>query len=93
MRSANKNGEFRLTRNFALASGLVILLAAIALAYVTRELTVHQLQRVAERNNSALTQAFANQLWPDFAAFVDGAWQLSAEDQSLGDWEGGWGIS
>ncbi len=80
MRSANKNGEFRLTRNFALASGLVILLAAIALAYVTRELTVHQLQRVAERNNSALTQAFANQLWPNFAAFVDGAWQLSAED-------------
>ena len=70
----------RLTRNFALASGFVILLAGVAMAFIERELTVSQLERMAERNNAALTQAFANQLWPEFAPFVSQAWRRAAEE-------------
>src|SRR5690606_7282009 len=36
--------------------------------------------RLAEQNNAALTQAFANAVWPEFAAFLTEAGGRSAEE-------------
>ena len=61
---------YRLTRNFAVGALVVICLAAAALTTFNRDVAVDQLQRMAEQNNSTLTQAVANGLWPRFASFI-----------------------
>jgi len=73
-------GSYRLTRNFALGALVVVALAATGFAAVYRSLAVAQLQRMADQNNAALTQTFANGVWPRFRDFIESAHGLAAED-------------
>ena len=75
-----QSGSYRLTRKFAIGSALVICLAGIVLGYLSRTMAVEQLELMAQHNNVALTQAFANGVWPRFAPFV-GAVHTSSGDE------------
>ena len=75
-----KAGLYQLTRNFALGAAIIIVAAGWALAELNRSLAVDQLQRMAEANNSALTHAFANDVWGRFEAFISEAHAMSADE-------------
>lgn len=70
---------YRLTRNFAIVALLVAALAAAGLATFNKQTAKAQLQRMAERNNIALTQAVANGVWPRYFEFIAGARTLGAD--------------
>ena len=53
---------FRLLRYFSLASLILVLLAALALGALYRQVATENLLHLAERNNVALTVALANAL-------------------------------
>ncbi|MGH6886467.1 MAG: histidine kinase dimerization/phospho-acceptor domain-containing protein, partial [Geminicoccales bacterium] len=72
--------SYRLTRNFAICALIVVVLAAAALAHVNRSFAVSQLQRMADDNNAALTQAFANRIWPQYRGFIQSAHRFSADE-------------
>jgi signal transduction histidine kinase len=72
--------RYHLTRNFAVAALIVVTLAAACLAYVNRSSAVSQLQRMADDNNAALTQTFANSLWPQHRAFIGSAHTMPADE-------------
>ncbi len=72
--------HYRLTRNFAIGALIVVCLAAVGLADVNRRMGVEQLERMAEQNNLALTQTFANSVWPQFRSFIESASNLAAAD-------------
>jgi hypothetical protein len=46
---------------------VTIVLASILLGVFYRRMVLSDLMKVGERKNVALTQAFANSLWPEFA--------------------------
>lgn len=77
--SAGFSQYYRLTRNFSIGALLVISLAAAGLAVFVKESGQSQLEHMAERNNAALTQVFANDVWPRFADFIDDAETTSPE--------------
>jgi len=60
----------RQTVRFALASAVLLLSAVVALSYLYRSHAEHELERMAERNNVALTHGFANTIWPDVARLI-----------------------
>lgn len=62
-----------LTGRVALICGAIILAAGIALYYGGRKNSSSDLQTMAERNNVALTKAFANAIWPRYAEFLNSA--------------------
>jgi signal transduction histidine kinase len=72
--------DIRLTRRFAIVSGAVILLAAVALSYVQRDVQIRNLIYMAEQNNVALTRALANSLWPRIVPILQPAepWTTAA---------------
>ena len=55
---------FRLLRYFSLTSLASIVVAAAVLGVFYREVAVRSLVAMGESNNTALTRAFANSLWP-----------------------------
>ena len=59
-----------LTGRFALICGIIVLAAGIALYTGGRRNSLDDLRTMAERNNVALTQAFSNAIWPNYAAFI-----------------------
>jgi signal transduction histidine kinase len=61
---------FNLLRYFSLTSALVILVMAFAIQAAYRQIAVEDLTAMAERNNSALAQAFANTLWPRYSSYL-----------------------
>ena len=67
------------TYRFAIFAGLIIVGACLALAMFNRQLTMSDLQTMAERNNIALTRAFSNVIWPRYANFVSQAHELNRE--------------
>lgn len=73
----------RLIHSFLLLGGIVVLLGAFALTYLNRSVSDGQFSRLAEQNNSALTQAFANAVWPSYEGFLTGASRRNAEDIRL----------
>jgi two-component system cell cycle sensor histidine kinase PleC len=75
-----RQSRLRLIHVFLILGGLVILLGAFTLSYVNRSVSNDQFTRLAEQNNAALTQAFANAVWPEFAAFLTEAGGRSAEE-------------
>ena len=81
MRTAGrkKARSYNLTRNFALGALTIFIAAGCALAYLNRTLAIEQLEQMAESNNSALTQAFANSVWGRFEGFIGSARELTAE--------------
>jgi hypothetical protein len=58
---------FKLLRYFSWMSLVTIVLASILLGVFYRRMVLSDLMKVGERKNVALTQAFANSLWPEFA--------------------------
>ena len=71
---------FNLVRFFTITSLVALILVAVFLTVLFRRTAIDDLTELGERNNVALTQTFANSLWPDFAPFVDDAAGLSAEE-------------
>jgi signal transduction histidine kinase len=62
--------RYRLIHSFLLLGGMVVLLGASTLTYFNRTVSNDQFASMAEQNNAALTQAFANAVWPDFEPFL-----------------------
>jgi diguanylate cyclase (GGDEF)-like protein/PAS domain S-box-containing protein len=71
---------FKLLRYFSITSLIAMLVAAVLLGAFYRHLAIKDLIRSAERNNLALTQAFSNSLWPQFAPFMVQAAKLSGDE-------------
>ena len=61
---------FRLLRYYSVASGLALLAVTLVLVAVYRDLALDQVVEEAEIQNVALSQAFANAIWPRFADYV-----------------------
>lgn len=61
---------FRLQRYFTITSFIAFILMAALLGYFYRTLAFADLIDASESKNVALTQAFSNSLWPEFAPFV-----------------------
>ena len=66
--------------NFPVISGVIIVAAATALGVLYRDSVNNDLTAVAERNNIALTRAFANVVWPEIEAFLPAAATLPRDD-------------
>ena len=65
-----------LTGRIALICSSIVLAAGLALYYGGRQNSFDDLNTMAERNNVALTKAFANAIWPRYAAFLNSAKSL-----------------
>lgn len=61
---------FNLLRYFSLTSAVVIVVIALAMQAAYRQHAVDDLVTMAESQNVALSQAFANTLWPRYAPYV-----------------------
>lgn len=71
---------FRLVRYFSIISLVAFLIVTVVLALFYRQTAVDDLLVLRESNNVALTQSFANSLWPEFSRFVTTAYTLSPEE-------------
>ncbi len=72
--------KFSLGRYFRLCSVVVFLVATALFGGLYRYVSIHQLIEQSERANIALTQAFANALWPQFRPYVEQAGGLSGDE-------------
>jgi diguanylate cyclase (GGDEF)-like protein len=70
---------FRLLRYFSIASLITVVLAAVGLGAIYRQIATSDLLELGERNNVVLTQTFANSLWPQFRGFAASAAKIDAE--------------
>jgi diguanylate cyclase (GGDEF)-like protein len=70
---------FRLLRYFSIASLITVVLAAVGLGAIYRQIATRDLLELGERNNVVLTQTFANSLWPQFRGFAASAAKIDAE--------------
>ena len=71
---------FRLVRYFSISSFIAFLAVTVLLSTLYGRIIINDLTAVAESQNVALTQAFANSLWPQFEPFVTSASTLSNEE-------------
>jgi diguanylate cyclase (GGDEF)-like protein len=69
---------FRLLRYFSIASLVSVVLAAVVLGILHQLLEHNHLLRYGESRNIALTQTFANSIWPQFRSFANTARHLDA---------------
>jgi len=61
---------FKLLRYFSITSSLAFIAVAAILGELYHQAAVNDLVSLGENHNVALTQAFANSLWPQFEPFV-----------------------
>lgn len=71
---------FRLVRYFSITSLAAFVLVTAVLALLYRQTALNDLLVLRESNNVALTQSFANSLWPEFSRFVASAHTLSPDE-------------
>lgn len=70
--SSRDGGALRLLPSFAVAAAVTMVLVALVLGVLFRELSTHNLVAVAENKNVALARLMANSLWPRYADFLRG---------------------
>jgi signal transduction histidine kinase len=70
---------FRLVRYFSITSLAAFVIVVIILGAFYRQLAINDLIALRESSNAALTQTFANSLWPKFEQFVMNASELPPE--------------
>ncbi|MEF8706319.1 MAG: hypothetical protein V5B07_07785, partial [Candidatus Accumulibacter sp. UW27] len=63
--------RFALKRYFSLTSLLCTVFTAVVLGWSYQHIALADLKELAENRNIALTNAFANALWPNFSPLVD----------------------
>ena len=61
---------FRLLRYYSVASGLALLAVALVLIAVYRQTSLDSMVKTVEAENVAMSQAFANVIWPRFARYI-----------------------
>lgn len=71
---------FRLVRYFSITSLIAFVIVTIVLGAIYRQAAVQDLLALGESNNTALTQAFANSLWPEFEPLVEESASLEVEE-------------
>ena len=81
--SIPRRRSIRLIHSFLVLGGIVVLLGTFALTYLHRSVSNDQFTSLAEQNNSALTQAFANAVWPKFQWFLVSASRRNPDDIRL----------
>ncbi len=82
-RETPNSAMFQILRYFSITSFLVILvvaLATIVLVAFYRQLTVTELVELGQSRNVAMTQAFANSIWPRFAPYLTSVVQTEGND-------------
>ncbi|HET7090313.1 MAG TPA: GAF domain-containing sensor histidine kinase [Anaerolineae bacterium] len=72
--------RLNLLRYFSVVSSIAFIVAIVLLGVFYRQTAVSDLIKLEESKNAALTQAFANSLWPQFAPFVTSATGLSSDE-------------
>ena len=78
---ANTNRDaFNLIRYFSITSFIGFIVVTIILAQFYRQTAIDNLITLRESNNIALTQVFANSIWPEFESFVNQASELTVEE-------------
>jgi two-component system cell cycle sensor histidine kinase PleC len=81
--SIPRRRSIRLIHSFLVLGGIVVLLGTFALTYLHRTVSNNQFISLAEQNNAALTQAFANAVWPKFQWFLGSASRRNPDDIRL----------
>lgn len=71
---------FRLLRYFSITSLIAFVAVAVILGELYHQTAVGDLVTMGENHNVALTQAFANSLWPQFAPFLDARISQSGDE-------------
>ncbi|MCH7937749.1 MAG: HAMP domain-containing histidine kinase [Proteobacteria bacterium] len=61
---------FRLLRYYSFTSGLALLAVALVLISVYREVSLNHVVEMVEKENVAMSRAFANAIWPRFSDYV-----------------------
>ena len=74
---------FRLLRYFSLTSLALVLLAALALGSLYRQIATENLLQLGERNNVALTVALANALRAEFTAVFDNPGSIANSSEKI----------
>lgn len=77
--STQRRKRFALKRYFSLTSLLCTLFTAVVLGWSYQYLALGDLKDLAEGRNVALTNAFANALWPNFSGLVDASAGATAD--------------
>lgn len=67
-------------RGFAALSAVIVSILGLLLSFAHDRLAQQHLLALGERNNVALTQAFANSVWPQISAFVGSVSTLTADE-------------
>ncbi|MDH3598349.1 MAG: HAMP domain-containing histidine kinase [Candidatus Tectomicrobia bacterium] len=76
---APRQSRFRLIRYFSTTSALIFVIMAILLGMFYGRIARTHLITLGETNNVALTQSFANSVWPRFAPFLTSSSSLSTK--------------
>lgn len=71
---------FKLSRYFSITSLIAFVGVTILLSFLYPQIILNDLTAIAESKNVAITQAFANSVWPDFATFVTSASELPPDE-------------
>ncbi len=71
---------FKLLRYFSITSLVAFIIVAVVLGQFYRQTAINALVTTEESKNVALTQAFANSLWPQFAPFVNSVAGLNGDE-------------
>lgn len=73
------NGPFPLLRYFSIVSFISMLIAALLLASLYRNISVENLLQYGEEKNAVLAQVLANSIWPEFEPFLPIAAKLDQQ--------------